>query len=157
MSSRWQGHDFEKCTLIQFSQTYNQKYYRNHMYVRDFEKLLSMFSIKILSRTCLLVSFSRSFFSHDCERFQFFENNFSIKKNFAIIHVTSVFEKLWSKKIFSKNNVFENTEHWAKISKTWVRVWFRKTFKDCERIEFSKKILIQESFELKSNVRFFLW
>ena len=116
--------------------------------------LLSMFSINILSRSCLFVRLSRSFLIHDCERFHVFRNKSILDKIFAIIQWTHVFE-IYVQRVFSKMIISKNTEFWTNIIEI-MRHWIiSKILLRLRQLGFSIKFLYKNLSNLKSNVRFF--
>ena len=116
--------------------------------------LLSMFSINILSRSCLFVRLSKSFLIHDCERFHVFRNKSILDKIFAIIQWTHVFE-IYVQRVFSKMIISKNTEFWTNIIEI-MRQWIiSKILLRLRQLGFSIKFLYKNLSNLKFNVRFF--
>ena len=98
--------------------------------------LLSMFSINKLSRTCLFVSFSRSFLIIWLRKILRFRKKSILDKNFEIILWPSIFE-IYVQRVFSKKQYFRKilcfeqkiieimsqriiSKNFTKIAKDWV-------------------------------------
>ena len=134
---------FRKKCMSLFSQSYHDKEFR--------KSSLSMFSISYYREHASLWKF-RDLSSWEIAKFLVFEKNF---RNHTIAYDLE--------KIMNNERIFEKQrfrKYWAlfrNFRNHRIEYDFEIFFKDCEKIEFREKILIQESFEFEVQRTFLMW
>ena len=132
---------FRKKCMTLFSQSYHDKEFR--------KSSLSMFSISYYREHASLWKF-RDLSSWEIAKFLVFEK------------FSQSYYSLWSRKIMNNERIFEKQrfrKYWAlfrNFRNHRIEYDFEIFFKDCEKIEFREKILIQESFEIEDQRTFLL-
>ena len=125
------------------------------MFEKDFEKITKYVLDKDFIENMLVCKFFEIFhFTWLRKISRFRKKQFSIK-NYAIIHITNVFENYDQRKYFRKQCF---REYWAlnkNFRKHELEYDFENFHKDCEKLSSKKKFLYKNLSNLKTNVRFF--